>query len=169
MSPLLYFQSTFKLGLSYLPLAHAGLDALEAWNKQLPPALLHKHFSDVLPYLDDYLRTINSDQSSGQEASKNWEALSQSHSLRGRKVPSKIVAKWKEGVESAETPLGLLRRRIVFFLGSLGGQNGCLVERGPAATQAAKVMAWDSKNRLEFALPFQDMKPSMFLGMEAKL
>jgi len=155
---------TFKLGLSYLPLAHAGLDALEAWNKKLPPALLHKHFQRILPYLDDYLRTLRTDPSGDQDSSKSLNnILSQSHS-RGRKVSSKIVAKWKEGVESAETPLGILRRRVVFFLGSLGGHSGCLVERGPAVTQAAKVMAWDSKNRLEFTLPFQDMKPSMFLG-----
>jgi len=75
-----------------------------------------------------------------------------------------MVAKWREGMESAETPLARLRRRIVFFLGSLGGLNGGMVERGPAALQAEKVIAWDSKSRLEFALPFQDMKPSIYLG-----
>lgn len=80
-------------------------------------------------------------------------------------MSSKIVASWKEGIEGAETPLNRLRQRIVFFLGSLGGHvNSCLVETGPAAVHAAKVVAWDSKNRLEFALPFQDMKPSIYLG-----
>ena len=67
-------------------------------------------------------------------------------------------------MESAETPLAQLRRRIVFFLGSLGGLSGDMVERGPAVLQAEKVIAWDSKSRLEFALPFQDMKPSIYLG-----
>ena len=85
--------------------------------------------------------------------------------MRGRNMPMKMVAKWREGVESAESPLDMLRHRIVFFLGSLGGHvNSSLVESGPASFHAAKVMAWDSRNRLEFALPFQDMKPSMFLG-----
>ena len=74
----------------------------------------------------------------------------------------KIAEKWKEGVASAESPLDVLRHRIIFFLGSLGGQvNGSLVEGGLAP---CKVVAWDSKNRLEFFLPFQDMKPSLFLG-----
>ena len=27
-----------------------------------------------------------------------------------------------------------------------------------------KAVAWDSKKRLEFVLPFQDMKSSLFLG-----
>lgn len=49
---------TFKLGLSYLPLANAGLDALELWSSELPPKLLQPHFKHILPYLDDYLRTL---------------------------------------------------------------------------------------------------------------
>lgn len=52
-------QMTFKLGLSYLPLANAGLDALELWSSELSPKLLHPHFKHILPYLDDYLRTLS--------------------------------------------------------------------------------------------------------------
>ena len=54
----LSFQSTFKLGLSFLPLANAGLKALEAWNAELPAELLKPHFRHILPYLDDYLKTL---------------------------------------------------------------------------------------------------------------
>lgn len=50
---------TFKLGLSYLPLANAGLDALELWSSELSPKILHPHFKHILPYLDDYLRTFS--------------------------------------------------------------------------------------------------------------
>ena len=28
-----------------------------------------------------------------------------------------------------------------------------------------KAVSWDSDKRLDFALPFQDMKPSIYLGM----
>ena len=52
-------QTTFKLGLSFLPLANAGLDALEAWNAELPAELLKPHFRHILPYLDDYLKTLS--------------------------------------------------------------------------------------------------------------
>ena len=52
-------------------------------------------------------------------------------------------------------------------MGSLGGEiNAGLVESESAASYAAKAVAWDSKKRLELALPFQDMKPSLFLGQE---
>ena len=78
----------------------------------------------------------------------------------------KIVTQWKEGIEGAESPLNQLRQRMLFFLGSLGGQiNGSLVEKGSAAAYASKMVAWDSKKRLEFVLPFQDMKPSLYLGV----
>ena len=48
---------TFKLGLSYLPLAKAGLAALQAWSSQLPPPVVNPHFRCILPALDDYLKT----------------------------------------------------------------------------------------------------------------
>ena len=67
--------------------------------------------------------------------------------------------------QGSESPQNKVRRRIVRFLGSLGGQvNAGLVESDSAAAHVAGAVAWDSKNRLEFALPFQDMKPSLFLG-----
>ena len=50
-------QVTLKLGLSYLPLANAGLDALEAWTSQLPPGLLQPYLQQILPNMDAYLRT----------------------------------------------------------------------------------------------------------------
>ena len=50
-------QTTFKLGLSYLPLAKAGLAALQAWSSQLPPSVVNPHFQGILPALDDYLKT----------------------------------------------------------------------------------------------------------------
>lgn len=57
-SSLSLLQTTFKLGLSYLPLANAGLDALESWTAQLPAELLKPHFKHILPFLDDYLKTL---------------------------------------------------------------------------------------------------------------
>eukprot|EP00731_Ephydatia_muelleri_P028747 Em0020g391a len=76
----------------------------------------------------------------------------------------KLLAKWKEGMEGVESPQGKLLQRIVQFLGLLGGQaNTCLVKSESAAAYAARAVAWDSKKKLEFALPFQDMKPSIYL------
>ena len=88
------------------------------------------------------------------------------HSTRGRrKMAVKVIDKWKEGIEGAESPLNKIRRRIVHFLGALGGEiNTSLVESESAAVYAAKAVACDARNRLEFAVPFQDMKPTLYLG-----
>ena len=67
--------------------------------------------------------------------------------------------------QGVESPQGKLLQRIVQFLGILGGQaNTCLVKSESAATYAARAVAWDPKRKLEFPLPFQDMKPSIYLG-----
>ena len=88
-----------------------------------------------------------------------------SRSTRGRKRPIKVINRWQEGIEGAESPLNKVRQRIVHFLGTLGGQiNTSLVESESAAAYAAKAVVWDSKSWLEFALPFQDMKPTLYLG-----
>jgi len=156
-------QTTFKLGLSYLPLANAGLDALEAWTAQLPAELLKPHFKHILPYLDDYLKTLGTADSQSEGGTVTLSA----RSARGGRVPVKVLTQWKEGIEGAESPQSKVRSRIVHFLGSLGGEiNAGLVESESAASYAAKAVAWDTRNRLELALPFQDMKPSLFLGQD---
>lgn len=50
-------QLTFKLGLSYTPLAQAGLDALQCWSTALPAHKLKPYMADILPCLDGYLKT----------------------------------------------------------------------------------------------------------------
>lgn len=50
-------QLTFKLGLSYTPLAQAGLDALQCWSTALPADKLKPYMADILPCLDGYLKT----------------------------------------------------------------------------------------------------------------
>lgn len=51
------FQLTLKLGLSYPPLAEAGIDALESWNVTIPHDVLRPYFKDILPCFDGYLKS----------------------------------------------------------------------------------------------------------------
>lgn len=68
-------------------------------------------------------------------------------------------------VQGAQSPTALIRLRVIRLLGSLGGQvNKELVTSDSEALK--KAVAWDTQKRLEFVLPFQDLKPSVFLGME---
>ena len=56
-----------------------------------------------------------------------------------------------------------MRLKIITLLGSLGGRvNGDLV-RGTEENMANAIV-WDTHDKLPFALPFQDMKPTMCLG-----
>lgn len=51
------FQQTFKLGLSYPPLAQVGLETLEYWISCIPGHVLVPYFKDILPCFDGYLKT----------------------------------------------------------------------------------------------------------------
>ena len=42
--------------------------------------------------------------------------------------------------------------------------NAGLVETESAATYAAKAVVWDSQKHLPLALPFLDLKPTVYLG-----
>ena len=47
----------FKLGLSYAPLAEAGLNALEEWSVYICKHVIQPYYKDILPSLDGYLKT----------------------------------------------------------------------------------------------------------------
>ena len=62
------------------------------------------------------------------------------------------------------TPLAKVRHQILKLLGGLGGQTNKLL-LDDTGIEPSKAVAWDSENHLTFAVPFQDMKPSIYLGM----
>uniref|UniRef100_A0A672TW27 DNA-dependent protein kinase catalytic subunit n=1 Tax=Strigops habroptila TaxID=2489341 RepID=A0A672TW27_STRHB len=53
-------QNTFKLGLSCIPMADLGLDALEDWSAHIPRHIMQPYYKDVLPLLDGYLKNSTS-------------------------------------------------------------------------------------------------------------
>ena len=57
-----------------------------------------------------------------------------------------------------------LKLKIIKFLGSLGGESNILILRNGGIADLAKAIAWDEEKHLSFALPFQDMKPTIYLG-----
>lgn len=66
------------------------------------------------------------------------------------------------------SPLARVRHQILKLLGSLGGQKNILL-LGTKKIDPSKVVAWDSENHLGFAVPFQDMKPEIALGMVSEI
>ncbi|KAJ7402013.1 hypothetical protein BTVI_90061 [Pitangus sulphuratus] len=62
-------QTAFKLGLSCIPVADLGLDALEDWSAHIPRHMMQPYYKDVLPLLDGYLKS----STSIVESQNNWE------------------------------------------------------------------------------------------------
>lgn len=67
--------------------------------------------------------------------------------------------------QRSTSDLAAIRERILFLLGSLGGVvNVALLERESAGTMFNQAVSWDTCRKLEFAVPFSDLKPSIFMG-----
>ena len=50
-------QMALQIGRSYIPLANAGLDALETWSRTLPDHVIRPHYRNLLQHLDPYLKS----------------------------------------------------------------------------------------------------------------
>ncbi|XP_078072249.1 DNA-dependent protein kinase catalytic subunit isoform X3 [Mustelus asterias] len=152
-------QIAFKLGLSHLPLADAGLDALEHWSIHISKHTIEPYYKDVLPHLDGYLKTASN------EIENNWEMMSISTSSKGEnKVLIRRLKNAKNLSTNEESPAAAVKHRIVRLLGSLGGQiNRSLVTAASSEEMMKKCVAWVAERPLSFAVPFADMKPVIYL------
>lgn len=63
------------------------------------------------------------------------------------------------------SPLEKVKIRLVKFLGSVGGTNASQLAVAPLADQKEQPswMAWDRQQHLKYAVPFRDMKPTIYL------
>ena len=57
-----------------------------------------------------------------------------------------------------------LRYRIVNFLGNLGGSINIGLVKGGRVPDVSHAVAWSTSQHLSLALPFSDMKPTVYLG-----
>ncbi|XP_077022849.1 DNA-dependent protein kinase catalytic subunit isoform X2 [Tamandua tetradactyla] len=157
-------QMTFKLGLSYPPLAEVGLNALEEWSSHMRKCEIQPYYKDILPCLDGYLKT----SSLSDETKNNWEvsALSRAAQKGFNKVVLKHL-KRRNNISSTEAlSLEAIRIRVVQMLGSLGGQiNRNLITAASSDEMMKKYVAWDREKRLSFAVPFVEMKPVIYLDV----
>ncbi|XP_053349394.1 DNA-dependent protein kinase catalytic subunit [Clarias gariepinus] len=155
-------QAALRLGLSHAPLATAALDALESWSSQIPPSILQPHYMDILPHLDGYLKTNTSNDK--DESSMNVTFVSSGTAKGYGKIMMRLLQKSKHLPMGDESPIGVVRRRVVQLLGHLGGQlNRSLVTATSAEDMMRRFVAWDSEKRLSFAVPFKDIKPVIYL------
>ncbi|XP_041924731.1 DNA-dependent protein kinase catalytic subunit isoform X1 [Alosa sapidissima] len=154
-------QAALRLGLSHAPLATAALDALELWSAHIPRETMQPHYGDILPHLDGYLKTAAGDK---EESGMEVMCLSSGTEKSYGRVMMRLLKRAKHLPMGDESPIAVVRRRVVRLLGHLGGQlNRSLVTAISAEDMMKKFVAWDSERRLNFAVPFSDMKPVIYL------
>uniref|UniRef100_A0A8B9FR78 DNA-dependent protein kinase catalytic subunit n=1 Tax=Amazona collaria TaxID=241587 RepID=A0A8B9FR78_9PSIT len=156
-------QNAFKLGLSCIPMADLGLDALEDWSAHIPRHIMQPYYKDVLPLLDGYLKN----STSTVESQNNWEVrkLSRAAQKGFNKVVIQRLRKAKTFSDDSPS-LEAVRIRVACLLGSLGGQiNHNLITATSAEEMMKKCVSWDTEKRLSFAVPFADMKPIIYLDL----
>ncbi|XP_070248944.1 DNA-dependent protein kinase catalytic subunit [Myotis yumanensis] len=157
-------QMAFKLGLSYPPLAEAGLRALEEWSAHISKQVIQPYYKDILPSLDGYLKT----SALSGENKNNWEvsALSRAAQKGFNKVVLKHLKNTKNILSNEALSLEEVRIRVVQMLGTLGGQvSKNLVIAASSDEMMKKYVAWDREKRLSFSVPFMDMKPVIYLDI----
>ncbi|KAL4648766.1 DNA-dependent protein kinase catalytic subunit isoform X1 [Arapaima gigas] len=155
-------QTAFKLGLSHPPLASAALDALDEWSSFIPQHILQPHYREVLPCLDAYLQTPDLTE----DGQNTWEVrcLSSGQKKGYGKVLMRLLRKSPHLSSGEDTPSTIVKYRVVKLLGRLGGQlNRSMVTATSSEEVMKKFVAWDSEKRLNFAVPFSDMKPIVYL------
>ncbi|XP_072042849.1 DNA-dependent protein kinase catalytic subunit-like [Amphiura filiformis] len=155
-------QTTFKIGVSYLPLAESGLTALNSWLHHLPMDTMRPHFNIILPLLDDYLRAT-SEQGSTLDTLQTVFIKPGKFSGKRSITGSKLVKNMEKQQQIQDSPLKTVQLKILHFLGSLGGQTNASLLETSTDEIAKEAVAWDIQPRLQFAVPFVDMKPNINL------
>uniref|UniRef100_A0A8C4S1N9 DNA-dependent protein kinase catalytic subunit n=1 Tax=Erpetoichthys calabaricus TaxID=27687 RepID=A0A8C4S1N9_ERPCA len=139
-------QTAFILGLSHPPLANAGLEALENWSEFIPKHDIQPYYNNVLPCLDGYLKaTALSD-----EEQLNWQvsSLPQSSEKNYRTVLMRLLKKTKQLSMVCSFLEGTVFLNILSHIDMM-----------------KKFVAWETEKKLNFPMPFADMKPIIFLDV----
>ncbi|KAM8881271.1 DNA-dependent protein kinase catalytic subunit [Synchiropus picturatus] len=154
-------ETALKLGLSHVPLANSALDALEDWSSNIRLEAMQPCYNSILPLLDGYLKTT-----SDSKDNSSWEVMS-SLSLKSDVGYNRVLTrllKQSTQLNMEDSPLAMVRLRVVKLLGHLGGKlNRNLVTVVSSEEMMKKFVAWDPEKRLSFAVPFSDMKPVIYL------
>ncbi|KAL9649605.1 hypothetical protein ABK040_003282 [Willaertia magna] len=156
---------SFELGLSYLPLANVGLQALEHWLKVMPRnELIEKCLSEVLPLLNPYLMVNFSTFDIDEENSETLDVKKLLKSQTKTSIRKTEEKKYKSKIftEGDKTPLKKVQISIIRLLGKIGGDNNLLLKGKVASTDSENIIAWDTEKRLKFSMPFRDIKPELF-------
>ncbi|KAK4516378.1 uncharacterized protein ATC70_011349 [Mucor velutinosus] len=157
-------EKALRIGITYHPLATVAMDSLD---KMLDPNLnydINKHFlSRILPCINEYLLigVVNFTEQEA-ETKKTFKVLTAAE-RRYRMVHTRATSD-EIGVEKQEyANLPELQRRMLQFLGRLGGKNKQLLAQGKDAIEDNGMLAWDPVKKLKLRVPFLTVKVDIYL------
>ncbi|KAL9555838.1 hypothetical protein MBANPS3_002175 [Mucor bainieri] len=160
-------EKALRLGITYHPLATVAMNSLD---KLLDPNLhydIDTHFlSRILPCINEYLLIgvvhFSTEHDVDAAAAKTFKVPTAAE-RRYRMVHTRATSD-EIGVEKQEyANLPELQRRMMQFLGRLGGKNKQLLAQGKDAIADNGMLAWDPVKKLKLRVPFLTVKVDIYL------
>ncbi|KAI8079021.1 uncharacterized protein B0P05DRAFT_470219, partial [Gilbertella persicaria] len=157
-------EKALKLGITYHPLAAIAMDSLE---KLLHPNLNYNidstFLSRILPCINEYL-LVGVVSFNEEEGIKRKDLkIPTSQQRRYEVANTKKTAGQLGVVKRNYSDLPALQRRMMQFLGKLGGKNKQLLLKDDESLQDSGMLAWDPEKRVELRIPFKNVKVTIYL------
>ncbi|GAN09060.1 DNA-dependent protein kinase catalytic subunit isoform 1 [Mucor ambiguus] len=157
-------EKALRLGITYHPLATVAMNSLD---KLLDPNLnyhIGRHFlSHILPCINEYLLIGVVNFTEQETGTKKTFKVPTAAERRYRMVHTRATSD-EIGVEKQEyADLPELQRRMMQFLGRLGGKNKQLLAQGKDAIEDSGMLAWDPVKKIKLRVPFLTVKVDIYL------
>lgn len=157
-------EKALRLGTTYHPLATVAMNSLD---KLLDPNHhydIGAHFlSRILPCINEYLLIGVVNFTEQETETKKTFKVPTAAERRYRMVHTRATSE-EIGVEKQEyANLPELQRRMMQFLGRLGGKNKQLLAQSKDAIEDSGMLAWDPVKKLKLRVPFLTVKVDIYL------
>ncbi|KAF1799211.1 hypothetical protein FB192DRAFT_1333067 [Mucor lusitanicus] len=157
-------EKALRLGITYHPLATVAMNSLD---KLLDPNLnydIDTYFlSRILPCINEYLLIGVVNFAEHETETKKAFKVPTAAERRYRMVHTRATSD-EIGVEKQEyANLPELQRRMMQFLGRLGGKNKQLLAHGKDTIEDNGMLAWDPVKKLKLRVPFLTVKVDIYL------
>ena len=160
-----------------MPIAENALTSLEYWLNTIKLAKLKPFYPIILNKFDEYLELMQSSASNSEEIS-NESAVNDSkskllevtHKGRGRKKITFKQTNKKVNLTSNVNLNGVdlteeIQFRILKIFGQLAGQMSHYLHETTTQQLTKEIITWDTKLHIKFAMPFIDLKPTIYFDI----
>jgi DNA-dependent protein kinase catalytic subunit len=156
------------MGVNFLPMADNALNSLDYWMTHIRLDKLRPYYSLILSKFDNYLQLNKTGNTDELHVHEKIFLLKQNYKGRGRKkLPVKLFE--KNSADGSSDLHEQIQFRILKIIGQLAGEMGHCMYDSNATTapdssteQQNQMITWDTVQHLSFAVPFVDIKPTIY-------